>query len=77
MTYAEFDKELKSISLSKKEFAELVELHPMSVTNWKQTPSVPSWVKSWLNNYKKAQAFDKIKITLIPFFSEHFQEDFS
>lgn len=55
----EFDSALKSLSLSKKDFAELVGMNYNSVVNWNKT-GIPSWVASWIRNYAKSSAFDMI-----------------
>ncbi len=61
MTYDEFDTRLKSVNLSKKEFADITQMSYTSVTNWKQTDNIPGWVESWLQNYIKSAKFDKAK----------------
>ncbi len=58
MQYDTFEAMLGAVSLSKKEFAELVKMNYTSVTNWKQSDNVPEWVESWLINYDKARKFD-------------------
>ncbi|EIP0949026.1 hypothetical protein LRQ27_001739, partial [Campylobacter coli] len=52
MNYDEFENKLKSISLSKKDFSEMVKMSYTGVTNWRQTNSIPGWVNSWLINYE-------------------------
>ncbi len=47
MIYAEFDKRLKEVNLSKKEFAKLVNMQYESVVNWKRAEKLPDWVTSW------------------------------
>lgn len=54
MEYADFVKKLKELNLSKVEFANIVKMHPMSVSNWKQG-KVPSWVEPFLHYYKKCK----------------------
>lgn len=41
MIYAQFDKRLKEVSLSKKEFAKLVNMQYESVVNWKRAEKSP------------------------------------
>lgn len=41
MTYEEFKAELKKAKLSVKAFAELLEMNPTSITNYKRTGDVP------------------------------------
>jgi len=59
----EFEHLIKFAGLSKKEFAEINKLHQNSVSNWRQK-EIPGWVKPWLENYVKGQAFEKIKNTV-------------
>jgi len=43
---------LKSINLSKKDFAELANISYNTVNNWNDdSKPVPTWVESWLNLY--------------------------
>ena len=51
MDNEEFNTLLKKASLTKKAFSELVKMNYASVTNWKQSNSIPYWVKSWLTLY--------------------------
>jgi len=51
MDNEEFNTLLKKASLTKKAFSELVKMNYASVTNWKQSDSIPYWVKSWLTLY--------------------------
>ncbi|EAJ5223078.1 hypothetical protein CQ309_08250 [Campylobacter coli] len=60
MNYDEFENKLKSISLSKKDFSEMVKMSYTGVTNWRQTNSIPGWVNSWLINYEKSLALDEL-----------------
>ncbi|EMZ37755.1 hypothetical protein LS77_002445 [Helicobacter bilis] len=60
MIYAEFDKRLKEVSLSKKEFAKLVSMQYESVVNWKRAEKIPDWVKSWLYYYEKSKILDTL-----------------
>lgn len=60
MTYEEFNKELKELNLSKNDFSQMVNMNYSSITNWKQSGNLPSWLKSWLQNYRKALILDKI-----------------
>ncbi|ALW01261.1 hypothetical protein ACUZYJ_000262 [Campylobacter jejuni] len=67
MNYDEFENKLKSISLSKKDFSEMVKMSYTGVTNWRQTNSIPGWVNSWLINYEKAKVLDEISKSIKPF----------
>lgn len=60
MIYAEFDKRLKEVNLSKKEFAKLVNMQYESVVNWKRAEKIPDWVKSWLYYYEKSKILDTL-----------------
>ena len=55
---------LKKAGLTKKAFSELVKMHYMSVTNWKQTNSTPTWVESWLNLYIENKDCEQLKTIL-------------
>jgi len=46
-----FEDLLKLAGLSKKEFADRVEMNSNSVTNWNKSDKIPQWVASWLNLY--------------------------
>ena len=61
MHYETFEALLSSVGLSKKEFAGLVKMNYTSVTNWKQSDSVPEWVDSWIQNYKFKNFYDVVK----------------
>ncbi|MGJ0493296.1 helix-turn-helix domain-containing protein [Aliarcobacter cryaerophilus] len=67
MNYEIFEELLKEANLTKKEFAELVDMNYTSVTNWNKSEKIPSWVKSWLENYKKAKVSDKVIDAVKPF----------
>ena len=58
----EFDmkNELKSIGMTQKEFADLIEIHKNTVSRWSRGDlPLPHWVKLFISNYKKAQLFDE------------------
>ncbi len=61
MNYETFEELLREANLTKKEFAEAVDMNYTSVTNWNKSEKIPSWVKSWLENYKKAKTYKDIK----------------
>ncbi|MCV3428228.1 XRE family transcriptional regulator [Campylobacter sp. IFREMER_LSEM_CL1904] len=61
MTNIEFESILKKYNLTKKEFASLCDLPYQTLMNWKQSDKTPSWVKSWLENYIKAQSYEELK----------------
>ena len=59
-----FEALLKRASLSKKEFANLVDMNSNSVTNWNKSDKVPQWVGSWLNLYIDNQKCQALKAIL-------------
>ena len=62
MTKSEFSDKLKTINLTKKEFANLANISYNTVNNWNdEKKPVPSWVKSWLDNYIKSKSYEDIK----------------
>lgn len=57
MTTDEFNTSLKSLALSRKEFAEITGVAYSTISQWSDDKNhIPSWVESWLDNYKKAKA---------------------
>lgn len=48
----------KQAGLSKKEFAQMLQMNYQSVNQWESTQSAPLWVWSWLENCAKARMFD-------------------
>lgn len=56
----EFNALLEKANLSKKEFAEIIDMRYTSVNNWGTSQPLPRWVKSWLENYIKAKDMDKV-----------------
>lgn len=68
MTKTEFNKLLSTANLSKKEFSNLIELSSVTVNGWGGTDKpIPTWVKSWLENYIKAKKFDLIVSNIKPY----------
>ena len=67
MNYNEFEILLKKAELTKKEFAKLVDMNYVSITNWNKSQKIPSWVKSWLENYIKAKDMDTIANMIKPY----------
>lgn len=61
MELAEFKELLKVAGLNKKQFAELLEMQYNTVNAWGSNNNIPSWVKSWIENYIKAKTYDSIK----------------
>lgn len=61
ITRDEFNQLLEKANLTKKEFSDILGLNYLSVNNWgSSTIKVPFWVKSWLENYIKANDFNKV-----------------
>ena len=57
-----FNKLLESAGLSKKRFAALARLSYGSVANWGgRDKSVPPWVRSWIDNYRKARVLESVE----------------
>lgn len=56
-----FEELLKSAGLSKKDFAELVEMNYNSVTNWNKSDKIPQWVNSWLKLYIENKGCKELK----------------
>ena len=67
MNYELFEELLEQAKLSKKEFAKLVDMNYNSITNWNRNENIPSWVKSWLENYIKAKVSDEVIEAVKPF----------
>jgi len=62
MNRQEFNELLEKAGLKKKEFAELVGVEYGAVNNWgNEKHGVPYWVPSWLDNYTKSKAYDRVR----------------
>ena len=46
--------------LSKKEFAQMLNINVQTVYIWESSQAAPYWIWSWLENYAKASMFDKM-----------------
>ncbi|TKX31145.1 helix-turn-helix domain-containing protein [Campylobacter estrildidarum] len=58
----EFKELMFNANLSKKDFAEKLEVSYNAINSWGTNGrDYPYWVKSWLENYIKAQKYNKIK----------------
>lgn len=65
MKKKEFDTILEDINLSRQEFANLTGLSYGAIGNWNdEKKPIPSWVKSWLENYIEKCKFETVKKTL-------------
>lgn len=63
MKKAEFEERLKAFNLTKKDFSTLTGLAYSSIANWHdEKKPIPTWVGSWLDNYKYKYLCDKIKL---------------
>jgi len=68
MLKEEFDYCLDELGLDRKTFAELTQVSYNTITNWNDNKKpIPSWVHSWLDNYKKAKALDDIAKEISPY----------
>lgn len=62
MNNNEFKDLLKKANLSKTSFAKNIGTSSQVVNNWTTAGrEIPYWVKSWLENYIKAQSYSDIK----------------
>ena len=50
----------EAAGISKKEFAQLLNINVQTVYVWESTQAAPYWIWSWLENYAKARMFDKV-----------------
>jgi len=66
MTRDEFNNLLVVAGLSKKEFCEEVGVQYNAVNQWGSNGrGIPIWVESWLKNYTRLQAFEKLRELLL------------
>lgn len=61
MELVEFKELLKEAGLSKKQFAEILDMQYNTVNAWGSNNNIPTWVKSWIENFIKAKTYDSIK----------------
>ena len=62
MTRDNFNDLLNQAEISKKEFCQKVGLQYNAVNQWGSNGrGVPVWVESWLKNYIRLQAFEKLR----------------
>ena len=58
----DFDEALKNIGLSRQDFCNITGLAYSSVSNWNdEKKPIPSWVDSWIQNYKFKNFYDVVK----------------
>ncbi len=55
-----FNRLFEASGLSKKEFAQMLNINVQTVYIWESTQAAPYWIWSWLENYAKASMFDKM-----------------
>jgi DNA-binding transcriptional regulator YiaG len=67
MDKEEFNQLLLRAKLTKKEFAEHIDMTYGAVNNWGSSQQFPRWVESWLQNYIKAKISDDIIEAVKPF----------
>lgn len=61
MTRLEFDKKIKTLNLSRKDFANLARVSYTGVsTNWKDDKEIPAWVEPFLFYYEKSLKLDEL-----------------
>lgn len=60
MNYDEFENKLKSVSLSKKEFVDIVGMPYQTLMNWKQKDETPYWVEPFLFYYEKGKTLNEL-----------------
>ena len=70
MELSQFKELLKKADLNKKQFAELLEMQYNTVNAWGSNNNIPTWVKSWLENYIKAKDMDKVISAIKPHIKE-------
>lgn len=58
---------LEKANLSKKQFAQTLDISYTTVNAWGSTQNIPYWVQSWLENYIKAKDLDNIVETVKPY----------
>ena len=66
MDKEEFNNLLLQANLAKKDFAKIIDMRYSSVNNWGGSQQFPRWVKSWLENYIKAQDLDRVADAVAP-----------
>ena len=60
MNKEEFNKILKDVGLTKKNFAIKLGIKQQTVNSWGTTQQIPYWVESWLDNYGKAKLGESV-----------------
>lgn len=58
----EFDDILKKIGMSRQEFSNITKVAYSTIGNWHdENKPIPGWVDSWLENYIKVSAYERLK----------------
>lgn len=71
MKKTDFEEQLKKFNLTRQDFCNLTGLAYSSVANWNdEKKPIPSWVKSWLDNYKYKRFYELMKIEFDKFNKE-------
>ena len=64
----EFENNIKSLSISRKEFSDMTGMSYNTVVNWNdKNKPIPAWVESWLENYKAKKDLDKVVEAVRPY----------
>lgn len=64
MDIQSFENKLKTLNLSKKDFANMSGLAYNSVVNWNAKNTTPCWVESYLDYYTKSKILDNFRESL-------------
>ncbi|EPB3729646.1 hypothetical protein CNZW441b_b0036 (plasmid) [Campylobacter novaezeelandiae] len=67
MKNIKFEKKLKELELTKKDFVKIIGMPYQTLMNWKSKGETPRWVNSWLENYKYKQFYENIKKEFIKY----------
>lgn len=68
MTTEEFETNIKDFGLTRKEFCEITGLTYSAVSKWHDDARpVPSWVDSWIENYRAKKDLDKVAEAVRPY----------
>jgi hypothetical protein len=71
MNKEEFNKILKDVGLTKKNFAIKLGIKQQTVNSWGTTQQIPYWVESWLDNYGKAKLGESVIAAVSTLFGYH------
>lgn len=68
-----FNAILKEVNLSQVQFAEILNIESTTINKWGVSQNIPYWVKSWLENYKKAKLGEDVIKAVSPFVNTNLQ----